>query len=204
MNILHISAGVRRIDSHSRGYGASVVDKLCTCWPPVNITRRDLCKPFLPHLTEPFVNASLMPEPERQAKDHEALALSEQLIEEVEGANAMVIDLPMHNFSIPSTLKAWIDHIVRPHRTFANSPKGKIGLLADRPTFCVMTCGGPIGTSDRAQPDFGRPYLTHVLATIGICHVEFFSADSLGRGASAVQKVDKEFARWLSTLSRET
>lgn len=198
-NILHISAGVRETDSHSRRYGNLITARIRTSCPGASTTRRDLCKPFLPHPSESFVLASLRPESERDAEDREALVLSEHLIDEVEQADSIVIDLPMHNFTIPSTLKAWIDYIVRPQRTFANSPSGKIGLLADRPTFCVMTCGGPVGADSRRQPDFGRPYLLHVLATIGIRSVEFFVADSLRRGDLSVRQTDEAFVNWLSS-----
>lgn len=200
-NILHISAGVRETDSHSRRYGNRILARIRALCPEASMTRRDLCRPFLPHPTDAFVLASLLSENERGAEDHEALVLSEQLIDEVEKADAVVIDLPMHNFTIPSTLKAWVDYIVRPQRTFANSPNGKVGLLADRPTFCVMTCGGPVGADNRSQPDFGRPYLLHVLTTIGIRSVEFFIADNLRRGDLAVQHTDETFASWLSALS---
>lgn len=156
MNILHVSAGVREVASHSRGFGKQIIDRLRAKHLETTVSRRDLCKLFLPHLTEPFVHAILLTIDKRDAQAREALELSEQLIDEVERADIILVDLPMHNFTIPSTLKTWINYIERPQRTFSSSTSDKIGLLTDRPTFCVMMCGGPVATV-RGQPDFCHP-----------------------------------------------
>jgi FMN-dependent NADH-azoreductase len=102
----------------------------------------------------------------------------------------LVIGTPMHNFTVPAPLKAWIDQIVRIHRSFRSTPSGKLGLLPDRPSFVVIASGGyftgpsPGGTP--AQPDHLRPYLRDILATIGITSLTFIILEGMSRGPEAV------------------
>ena len=97
--------------------------------PGAEIVERDLAVDPPPHPDLDFYEAILSPVPD----DDPRFSLSEQMIRELEVADFVVIGTPMNNFSVPSTLKAWIDHIVRIRRTFRSLPKGKIGTLRDRP-----------------------------------------------------------------------
>ena len=112
------------------------------------------------------------------------------LIRELEAADIVVIATPMHNYTVPAVLKAWIDHIVRIHRTFASTPAGKVGKLPDRPVYLVVASGGwftqpsPVGTPP--QPDFLTPYLRAVLGTIGLHTVTVLPLEGVTRGPDAV------------------
>ena len=96
----------------------------------------------------------------------------------------------MNNYTVPATLKAWIDQIVRIHRTFRSTPQGKVGLLRDRPVYVVIASGGyfsrpsPQGTPP--QPDFLTPYLRAIFGTIGITDLHFIMLEGLTRGAEAL------------------
>jgi FMN-dependent NADH-azoreductase len=96
----------------------------------------------------------------------------------------------MHNFTVPAPLKAWIDQIVRIHRSFRSTPAGKLGLLRDRPSYVVIASGGhftgPSPTGAPAQPDHLRPYLRDILTTIGITDLTFITLEGLSRGPDAV------------------
>jgi FMN-dependent NADH-azoreductase len=146
------------------------------------VIRRDLAANPPPLVDAAFSVAILGP-PDPSAP---ALAESEALIGELEAADSVVIATPMHNFTVPAVLKAWVDQVVRIHRTFASTPAGKRGLLADRPVFVAVASGGwhtgpsPVGTPP--QPDFLTPYLRTVLATIGIETVRFFYLEGVTRG----------------------
>lgn len=118
------------------------------------------------------MNASLTREADRTAADHQALVYSEMLLGELAAADLVVIDTPMHNFTVPAVLKAWIDYVVRPGRSFGLSPRGKIPLLKDRPVRIAIACGGHF-TGPYAQNDFLTPYLRYVFATIGITDIDF-------------------------------
>ena len=110
----------------------------------------------------------------------------------VEAADAVAIATPMHNFGVPAALKAWVDQIVRIHRTFRSTPQGKVGLLADRPVFVAISSGGwftgPTPTGAPAQPDFLRPYLRTVFETIGIRSVAFATIEGAKRGPEFAER----------------
>ncbi len=122
--------------------------------------------------------------------DDPAFAASEVLIRELEGCDALVIGTPMHNYAVPAVLKAWIDQIVRIHRTFRSTPAGKVGVLHDRPVFLVAASGGwftgPSPTGTPAQPDFLTPYLRAALGTIGLTDLTMVTLEGLTRGAAQV------------------
>ena len=102
-----------------------------------------------------------------------ALDRAEALIREVEAADVIVIGTPMHNLTVPSVLKAWIDQILRAGRTFMSTPAGKVGMLRDRPVF-IGIASGAVFTGERAnQPDFLTPYLSVVLGSIGLKTLQF-------------------------------
>ena len=106
-----------------------------------------------------------------------SFAQSEDLIQELESSDFVVIGTPMHNFTVPSALKAWIDHIVRVRRTFNVTTEGKVGTLRDRPVFVAVSSGGRYSRERARQPDFLTPYLKAILATIGLHDLTFFSIE---------------------------
>lgn len=171
MNILHIDCSPRP-ESHSRRLSAAIVGKLVGVAPDATIIRRDLATAPLPHATPDY--ATTLSSPVTLAAPlRGALDLSEAVIQDVEAADAIVIGTPMYNLTIPSTLKAWIDHVLRSGRTFKSTPAGKAGMLQDRPVFIGVASGG-FFTGERAgQPDFLTPYLSAVLGSIGLKTVQF-------------------------------
>src|SRR4029078_12091794 len=98
----------------------------------------------------------------------------EELIQELESSDIVVIATPMHNFTVPSALKAWIDHIVRVRRTFAVTGRGKVAALHDRPVYVAVSSGGRFSGERSGQPDFLTPYLRAILGTIGLRDLTFF------------------------------
>lgn len=171
MNILHIDCSPRQ-ESHSRQLSATIVEKLLEVAPGASITRRDLGTEPLPHAVADYAVALSSPTT-LAAQPNGALDLFEALIQEVEAADVIVIGTPMHNFTIPSVLKAWIDQILRVGRTMMSMPAGKVGMLRDRPVFVGVASGG-VFTGDRAnQPDFLTPYLTLALNSIGLKTLQF-------------------------------
>lgn len=114
------------------------------------------------------------------------MAHSEELVQELESSDFVVIGTPMHNLTVPSALKAWIDHVVRARRTFNITPAGKVGTLRDRPVFVAISSGGRFSGERARQPDFLTPYLTTILGTIGLHDLAFFSVQGTGSGPDAV------------------
>src|ERR1700709_1180629 len=114
------------------------------------------------------------------------MSQSEELIRELESSDFVVIGTPMHNFTVPSTLKAWIDHIVRVRRTFAAAKEGDEGKLSDRPIFAAVSSGAKYSGERARQPDFLTPYLKAILGTIGLHDLTFFSVEGTSSGPGAV------------------
>lgn len=195
--LLHISASPRGDASHSRKVGHALVEHLGDGQPTLRVVVRDLAHPVLPHLDRDFVEASLMREEQRRPQHLAALSLSETLVDELERADLVVIDTPIHNFTVPSSLKAWIDHVVRPNRTFRHGPSGKVGMLRDRPVYLVAACGGSFQGGPGGQTDFMTPYLRYVLGVIGISSIETLLLENLNRGKEQLDMAMSGASQWI-------
>lgn len=121
--------------------------------------------------------------------NHGALLQAEHLIGELESADCVVIATPMHNLMVPSALKAWLDHVIQADRTFRISAQGKVGILRDRPVYIAVASGGTFTGANAQQPDFLRPWLKTVLASIGLLDVTFFSVEGTGQKPEALNAI---------------
>lgn len=134
-----------------------------------------------------------------------ALWQSEQLIRELENADCVVIATPMHNLMVPSALKAWLDHVIQADRTFRITAEGKVGALRDRPVFIAVASGSTFTGVDAQQPDFLRPWLTTVLASIGLRDLRFFTVEGTGQKPEILnatrEKTERDAARYFSSLA---
>lgn len=190
--ILQLLASPRPV-SFSRRIAGEITGRIAAARPGAGIVTRDLAADPPPHPDIVLYEAILSP----TVDDDPRFALSERLIGELEAADFVVIGTPMNNFTVPSTLKAWIDHIVRIRRTFRSTQEGKIGILADRPLIVVSAHGGYCGETPPGQPDFLMPYLRAIFATIGIRSVEFLPLEGLSRGPEAVARALDRANTWI-------
>jgi FMN-dependent NADH-azoreductase len=148
----------------------------------IRITERDLTtEPLLP-VSADYATALTR----RTPADDRVFIQSELLIREIESSDALVIATPMHNFTMPASLKLWIDNVVRIGRTFEARATGKVGLLADRPVYVVVSSGGFHRGPRSGQPDFLTDYLRHVLQSIGLSDTHFIYLQGLVQGEEAV------------------
>jgi FMN-dependent NADH-azoreductase len=168
--ILHISASARGEASDSYRLSLQAIAQLREQHADARVVLRDLCAEPLPHVDSLYSNTLARKQGgAAHAQGRSSLAWSDLLIEELKAADAVVIATPMHNFTVPSSLKAWLDHVVRIGVTFNSTTQGKIGTLPDRPVYIAISRGGP---RDR-QPDFLEPYLRAILPTIGLKDLRF-------------------------------
>jgi FMN-dependent NADH-azoreductase len=182
-----------RPQAWSRRLAGEIVDRVAVLCRDAQIVTRDLASDPPPHPDRNLYEAILTPTPD----DDPRFALSETYIRELEAADVVVIGTPVNNFCVPSTLKAWIDHIVRIRRTFQSTSEGKIGLLRDRP-FVVASAHGGYVSSPPMQPDFLTPYLQVIFATIGIRSVEFVRLEGMARGPEAVARALDAAHSWIA------
>jgi FMN-dependent NADH-azoreductase len=180
MKLLQIDSSARS-SSVTRQLTAKFVEEWKRNYPAGEVIQRDLTTTMFPHITDDWGATRLEPSQLTPAQRN-YLSMSDHLIEELEAADIIVIGAPMHNFAIPSSLKAWIDQIVRLGKTFGYGPSGVRGLLAKKRVIVVTARGGayPKGTPGE-KLDFQEPYLRHILGFIGLTDVTFIHAENQAR-----------------------
>jgi FMN-dependent NADH-azoreductase len=151
--------------------------------PHARVVRRDLAVDTIPHLT-PATVSGVRSVAETEA-EHAARALSDILVAELKAADVIVIGAPMYNFSIPSTLKAWFDHVLRAGVTFSYSEAGPKGLLEGKRVIVVEARGGFYSEGPARAADFQEAYLRHLLGFMGLTDVTFVRAEKIGFGPEA-------------------
>jgi FMN-dependent NADH-azoreductase len=176
--ILHIQSSSNLATSVTRQIGALTIKGLKETSPAANIIERDLAKNPVPHLLPETLNALFSGNP-----DAPELALSNQLINELEASDMIVLEVPMYNFGIPSVLKAWIDHVARAGKTFKYTETGPVGLLKGKKVFLVLGRGGVYSEGPYAVMDHQESYLRAVLGFIGITDVESIYIEGVAMGA---------------------
>jgi FMN-dependent NADH-azoreductase len=185
-NILFVPSSPRGWESYSHRVARGIVDDLLARHPGARVVVRDVARQPLPHVGAAFATGRAVPAEKQSDADRRALALSDALVDELFAADVIVIAAPMHNFSVPSSLKAWIDHIVRPGRTFSYSQKGPQGLVTGKKAVLVFARGGVYSEGPMQAADFQEPYLRAVLGFIGITDVEVVRVEGLAFGEAAV------------------
>jgi FMN-dependent NADH-azoreductase len=163
----------------AEGQSSKLADRFARDWlrnhPGGRVVTRDLTPESMPHLTAGRFRAFAVPAAERTAEQQAATEFSDVLIEELKTADEIVITAPMYNFSVPSTLRAWFDHIARAGVTFRFAADGPEGLLNGRKTYVIITRGG----SYAGESDTQTPYLKQFLGFIGLTDVEWVFAEGL-------------------------
>ena len=177
--------------SISRKLTKQFADTWLKAHPAGTVISRDLTTLDLPRVDGSWVGAAYTPEEVRSPEQKKVLAVSEALINDLQRADEYVFGVPMHNFSIPSTLKLWIDQVVRVGKTVAYTSSGPAGLLTGKKATLLIASGGAYeqGTA-RASFNFVTPYLRTVFGFIGITDVTIIAAEGTSQLMSG--KVDAQ------------
>lgn len=186
--VLHINSSARIAESISRKVSGEFVAKLLTAHPGATCVIRDVAVEQVPHLTEQMIGAFFTPAEKRTPQQADDAALSEQLVAELKAADIIVIGAPMYNFSVTSSLKAWIDHIARAGLTFKYGANGPEGLLHGKKVFVFTSRGGVYSEGPAKVMDFHETYLRGVLGFLGLTDITFIHSEGLGMGEAAVTK----------------
>jgi FMN-dependent NADH-azoreductase len=165
------------------GQSTQLADQFVAAWrarnPDGKLVERDLGAEPVPHLTAQRFGAFLAKPDERDAQQQAVVDFSDALIEELRNADVIALGLPMYNFGIPSTLKAYFDHIARAGVTFRYTESGPVGLLTGKKVYVFAARGGQyVGTPLDTQTGYVRDFLRF----IGIDDVEFIYAEGLNMG----------------------
>ena len=179
-NILHVNASVNGENSNSRQIASKLIERIIAADPSAKVVERDANDKAITALTGETVGAFYTPEESRSDTQKEVIAVSDKLVAEIQAADVVVIGAPMYNFSVPSTLKAWVDLIARVGVTFKYTESGPVGLLTGKKAYVVVATGGvPVNS----PADFATPYLKQVLGFVGISDVEVIDASGFAVNA---------------------
>jgi len=196
-NVLQINTSAR-----AAGKANHMADDFTHAWreahPADRIVLRDLTTQPVPHLDERTLNAFFTPPQQRDADLQAAVRLSDELIAELQAADVIVIGVPMYNFGIPSTLKAYFDHIARAGITFRYTANGPEGLLTGKRAIILAARGGIYSGTPK---DTQTAYLRDFLAFVGITEVEFIYAEGLAMGEEAAQRAQQQAEARIAELS---
>ncbi|MBW4607699.1 MAG: FMN-dependent NADH-azoreductase [Hassallia sp. WJT32-NPBG1] len=183
-HILHIDSSPRGHRSFSRKLSYEFITSWKTAHPDDTLTYRDLGHNPVPHVDESWIAGAFTPPQARTPELNQAIKISDELVDEFLAADRYVFGVPMYNFNVPSTLKAYIDQIVRVGRTFAVTEQGAFqGLVTGKKMLIVTARGGSFTQGSPAAPyDFQEPYLKAVFGLLGITDVSFIHLENLSAG----------------------
>jgi FMN-dependent NADH-azoreductase len=194
--ILCLTSSPRRDTSYSNLVAARVLKELRIVHPEAAITIRDLAGNPLPHIDEDFVTATRSVAGARTSRQRALVEQSDILVDELLDADTIVIAAAMINFGIPSALKAWIDYICRPGRTFRYTEHGTKGLLGGRRVILVLARGGVYSVGPMRADEHDESYLRSVLKSLGITDIETILIEGVALGAEAAERaVDSAIRR---------
>jgi FMN-dependent NADH-azoreductase len=185
-NVLYINSSVRNSGSLSRQLSAEFIAKWKAANPSDTIVERDLAANPVPHLTEQMMGAFFTPAEARNAEQAFTVKTSDTLVAELQAADVVVIGAPMYNFSVSSTLKAWIDHIARAGVTFIYGENGPVGQLTGKKVYVFTATGGVYSEGPAAAYDHLTTYLGAVFGFLGMTDLNFIRAEGVAMGEQAV------------------
>ncbi|HSZ05427.1 MAG TPA: NAD(P)H-dependent oxidoreductase [Solirubrobacteraceae bacterium] len=183
-HLLHMDSSIRTENSRSR----ALSQHFAQAWRSANadgtVTYRDLAADPVPHIDYEAFTANFTPEEARTPHQREARALAELLVGEVLEASDIVIGMPLYNFGVPSTVKAWFDRLVVPGLTVGEDG----GLLGGRTLTITGARGGGYGPgTPREGWDHREPWLAHAFEQLGLTGVRFIHAElTLARESPAM------------------
>lgn len=188
--ILHIESSIFGDSGVSSQLSAVLVAKLKARFAGAEVTRRNVASNPLPHLDAQTLTSIGEGKP----------VIGDTLIEEVKAADVIVLGVPMYNFGVPSSLKAWFDHIARAGSTFKYTESGPVGLLTSKKVYVVTSRGG---YHKGAATDLEVPFLKTILGFIGLTDVEFIYAEGLNLTGKREKGLAEATARIEELLDEE-
>lgn len=175
-SVLIIESSARQHESVSRQLTQQFIKQWRTAHPKDQIIIRDVALNPIPHMDANLIDGWMKPAGQRSENEQICLERSNELTNELLAADVLVIASPMYNFTISSTLKAWLDHVIRAGVTFKYTHARPQGLLTGKRAV-VLTARGGIHTDDSS--DHQEPYLSQVLLFIGIHDITFIHAEGI-------------------------
>ena len=204
-HILRIDASSRTEDSHSRRFADQFQESWFQNNPEDTLVVRDLIREPVPHISAATITGFYTPPESFTDEMRASTALSDELIAELRAADLVLISSPMYNFSLPSALKAWIDHVIRIGHTFSFSPEsGFTGLLNGKRAIIITASGAAFSNEVMKSMDFLTPYLKSVLGFLGFNGIEAISLEGTSIDAAAFEKSQAAAKAQIARLTGKT
>ena len=188
--LLRIDASSRGADSVSRSVGNYFENVITKALPGIELIKRDLSTSLIPHISSSAIAGYYTPEEQMNSQLRDATRLSDELISELLKADAILLTVPMYNFSIPSVLKAWIDHIVRIGKTFAYDGTSFTGLVTYKSAHVICSYGAAgYGVGEPSHGgNFVEPYLRFLLEFLGFSDINFYVIEATTADDTVVER----------------
>jgi FMN-dependent NADH-azoreductase len=179
-HILHLKSSLQGAASYSIKLGQAAVEKIQEKYPANTLEELDLVDSAIPHLTPNALRALFTPAEQLTEEEKNAKDLSDALVQQLLAADIVVIGAPLINFTVHTSLKAWIDHITRPGITFGYGADGlPVGMVTGKKVYVAMSSGGVYSEGPGKANDFVAPYLTAFLGFLGMTDLTVFRAEGL-------------------------
>jgi FMN-dependent NADH-azoreductase len=178
--ILHIISSPQGEASVTKKLGNAIIEKIKVRYPDSIVKERNLTTNLFPHLDGMQIGSWFTSAENRTPEQVNAIKISEEAIAELQEADIYVIGAPFYNFAIPSTLKAYLDHIARPGITFRYKENGQPeGFLKNKKVYVATASSGVYSEGEFQSFDFVSPYLKFILGFLGITDVTIIRAEGL-------------------------
>lgn len=202
--LLRIDTSARTQGSHSRALGDLVEAHWLSRFPAAEIIRRDLAADPVPQITETTIQGFYTAPADMTDALRAATEISDRLIDELIAADALMITAPLYNFSVPASLKAWIDQIVRAGRTFSFDGTQFTGLITGKPAYilCAYGASGYRPNAPLAAADFLKPYLNFLLSFLGFTEVQFYDVQGTVTDPESAEKLRLDCAQTFAAAIR--
>lgn len=181
--LLKIDSSSRSGGSHSRALADTFTAEWQAANPAGKVVIRDVVAKPIPHISDDTIAGFYTPADQLDAKLKAALALSDELIAELFASDVILISAPIYNFSVPSALKAYIDHVSRIGKTFAFDGTNFEGLVKAKKLYCALAYGLPANETDML-----KPYLNLLFGFLGISDINFLKVEGTVFDADSVAK----------------
>ena len=202
-NVLIIKSSPALSASVSNEIADYLVEQLQGKDEPYTFTIRDLAKDPAPIYDNEVLQAFYSPQDQLSEQQKVVAAPSLEYIQELKNADIIVFASPMHNFSVTTLLKSYIDQICRMGLTFQYSETGPEGFIKDKQAIIISSAGGNFQQAPEKNKDFQTPYLTHVLNFIGIEDIEVIPVQGLGYGDKAANQAKNKAKQDLKRIAEQ-
>lgn len=177
--ILHLMSSIQGKNANSIKLGHAIVDKIMDKYPGSTLEELNLVDTGIPHLNATVLRTFFMPGDQLNDEEKESIRLSNELVKQLMSADIIVIGAPLYNFTIHTSLKAWIDHVTRAGITFGYGENGPVGKVTGKKIYVAMSSGGIFSEGPGKANDFVGPYLKAFLGFLGMTDVTVFRAEGL-------------------------